>query len=820
MQTIRRFLNLLSLPAISRFIIHFLIFPFFIFLNMILLFPGEASAQETDTTVYKTPMIEVDALMGIIKVVPITLESIKRETIEKEYWMQGLPMFLNGSTNINSYSESGSSIGNSFFTIRGFDQRRISVMINGIPQNDAEEHQVYWNELSDITSSLENIQIQRGMSTALFGASEIGGVINLQTVDYFKNKFLSLNAGYGAYNSKRLSLKYSSGMTKSGFGYYGKLSKTNSDGYRNLSWTDQWSYFFSAGKMIGQNSVIKLNVYGSPVKNHLTFSGITKEYLDGRVTGIQSVDRRYNPLEYPGETDDSFQPHFELVYNLQATKNLYISNTINYIRREGNFVHYSSALKGNDFSDFRLKHFYIQDTTLYNPNYFLRNAVGRIVFEYGKGYVVARSDIVTKSITNGNDFGWYPKIHLKHSGDMGNLVIGGELRLHNSENSGEIVHSNVLPPGTPENYKYYSYNGKKSTYSVYLNEFTNIEKKLSGMIGLQFTYHKYSIENIAYTPYNFEVDYKFFNTRIGMNYNFNEHFRSFLNLSVARREPRLSDIYDGSNVNATPNFQNIDTVNRTYSHPLIDYEELRDYELGFGYSENTLKTNLNFYWMEYKNEIVGNGQLNNFGRPITSNAGESVHRGIELEFEYNIPAKIYSKVSDKNYNIIISGNLSLSDNYFRTYIEKNRIDTLGNLYGHDYSGNRILLNPQIIGNLSLSYNYGNGINAYITMQYIGKQYLDNTENEKKNPDAKLVPGYVDKIINPYAVFNAGVSLNLISLLSSSNLSKYLNTLVASLKLNNIFNNFYETTGGINYLGKPVWIPAADRNIFCNLKIGF
>jgi iron complex outermembrane recepter protein len=815
-----RSLNIKNLSDILHLKIRHLQFTVYVLLLSFSLFTGQTRSQETDTTVYKTPTIEVDAIRGIIKVVPITLETIKRETIEKGFLMQNLPMFLNGSTNINAYSESGSSIGNSFFTIRGFDQRRISVMINGVPQNDAEEHQVYWNELSDITSSLENIQIQRGMSTALFGASEIGGVINLQTVDYFKNKFISLNAGYGAYNSKRFSFEYSSGLSKGGFGYYGKLSKTNSDGYRNLSWADQWSYFFSAGKLIGQNSVIKLNVYGSPVKNHLTYAGITKDYLDGNVTDNQSTDRRFNPLDYPDETEEFFQPHFELVYNLQATKNLYISNTFNYIRREGNYTKYNSALGGYNFTDFRLKHFYTSDSTTYNPNYYLRNSNGSIFYDPWKGYIVERSDIVVKSITKGNDFGWYPKIHLKHSGDMGNLVIGGELRLHNSENSGEIVYSDALPPGTPANYKYYFYNGKKTTYSVYLNEFTNIEKELSGMIGLQFTYHKYSIDNIAYTPYSFDADYKFFNTRIGMNYNFNEHFRSFLNLSAARREPRLSDIYDGSNVKAAPNFQNIDTVNRTYSQPLIDFEELRDYELGFGYSENTLKASLNFYWMEYKNEIVSNGQLNNFGRPITSNAGESVHRGIELEFEYTLPAKIYSKVSDKNSNFIINGNLTLSDNYFRTYIEKNRIDTLGNLYGNDYSGNHILLTPQIIGNLSLSFNYGNEINAYITMQYIGMQYLDNSENEKKNPETKLVPGYVDKIINPYAVFNAGLSLNIVSFFKGDNLNKYIKSLEASLKLNNIFGTLYETIGGINFQGTPVWIPAAERNIFFNIKAGF
>lgn len=810
------------LYGISRRVIRFSMFTFCVILYSVIFFISEAKSQETDTTVYKTPVIEVDALKGNIKIVPVTFEIVKRETIEKKYWMQELPMFLNGSTNINAYSESGASIGNSYFTIRGFDQRRISIMINGIPQNDAEEHQVYWSELSDLTSSLENIQVQRGISTALFGSSEIGGVINLQTIDYFKNKFLNLNAGYGAYKSSRISLEYSSGSTKSGFGFYGKLSKTNSDGYRNLSWSDQWSYFLSAGKFIGQNSMIKLNIYGSPVKNHLAYNGITKDYLEGKVTGNRSTDRKYNPLEYADETEDFFQPHFELIYNLQATKNLFISNTINYFRREGNYINYYSADKGYDFSDFRLKYFYTQDTVTYKPYCYFRNYEGKIVFEWGpgKGYRVVRTDAIVKSISNGNDFGWYPKIHLKHSGDIGNLLIGGEFRLHNSEHSGEIIYADALPPGTAENYKYYFYNGKKNTFSVYLNEFTNIEKKLSGMIGIQLTYHKYTIDNIAYTPYNFEVDYKFLNSRAGLNYNFNEQFRVFLNVSVGRREPRLSDIYDGSDVKAAPNFLNIDTVNKIYSHPLIEYEDLRDYEFGFGYTGNLLKANLNLYWMDYKNEIVSNGQLNDLGKPVTSNAGESVHRGIELEFEYYLFEKINNRISGKNANFSISGNLSLSDNYFKTFLEKKGIDTLGIIYGADYSGNRILLNPSIIGNLSLNFSYGAGIYAYLNMQYIGKQYLDNSENEKKNPEVKLVPGYVDKIIEPYTVFNAGISINFVSFIKSGLLNKYFKYLEASLKLNNIFDNFYETTGGINYEGAPVWIPAAERNIFLNLKAGF
>ena len=173
-----------------------------------------------DSLNYKTETIDVDALKGIERSTPVTFENIEKKEIEEKYWMQDLPMFLNGNTSINSYSESGASIGYSYMSIRGFDQRRISILINGIPQNDPEDHQVYWVDIADLTASAEEIQIQRGIGTALYGSSSIGGVVNVRTIDMFKNKFMNLSAGLGTYNSQRYSLEYSSGIVQDGLGFY------------------------------------------------------------------------------------------------------------------------------------------------------------------------------------------------------------------------------------------------------------------------------------------------------------------------------------------------------------------------------------------------------------------------------------------------------------------------------------------------------------------------------------------------------------------------------------------------------------------------
>ncbi|MCI0472266.1 MAG: TonB-dependent receptor [Ignavibacteria bacterium] len=783
-----------------------------------------SQTDEGDTNRYKTETIEVNALRGIEGLTPVTLQNVSREKIELEYWMQDLPMFLNGNTSVNAYSESGSSTGYSYFSIRGFDQRRISIMLNGIPQNDAEDHQVYWVDLSDITSSVESIQIQRGIGTSLYGTSGIGGVVNISTIDYFDRKFLNFNSGYGSYNSKRFSLEYSSGLTEGGFGFYGKLSRMKTDGYRNLSWSDHWSYFLSAGKTFGSGTVLKFNAYGSPIQNHLAYIGVTKDYLDGNITGNRRKDRKYNFLDYPNETDNYFQPRYELVLNTQLGKNILLSNTLNYTRGEGYFITNYPVWYGYDLSYFRLNPFYTTDSNSFNTNYYKRNPDGSLYYEPGKGYVIDKSDLVTNLYVNNNDYGWYPKVQITHNNEKGNLVIGGEVRLHNSEHYGEITFGNALPPGTPANYRYYYYEGKKTTISAFANEVYSITNKLTAMAGFQFAYHQYSIQNDEFKPYNFDVDYSFFTPRIGLNYNFNENFRVFGNFSMANREPRLKDIYNAEDPYSRPNFETIDTVNNVYENPLVKEEQMLDYEIGFGYHNEILKSNLNFYLMDFTNEIVSNGQLDNVGQPISGNAGKSVHMGIEMDFELYPFANYPERNWFKGFNLY--GNLSLSDNYFNEYVEILGTDSLNNvIYGNDYSGNTIIFSPSVIGNLTLGYNSDFGLNVYISGQYIGKQYLDNSENERKNPSVRELPGYVNKVINDYVVFNAGVSFDIIPTINSGNaklpnsINSIFKSVELSLKANNIFDRLYETSGSVDYTGTPYWIPAADRNFYVNLKIG-
>ncbi len=777
----------------------------------ILLISNDIFAQEEkDSSKFETETIEVDALKGTERFTPATFENIDREEVEERYWMQDLPMFLKGNTSINAYSESGSSVGYSYLTIRGFDQRRISILINGIPQNDPEDHQVYWVDISDITSSVEDIQIQRGIGTALYGASSIGGVVNIKTIDFFKRKFFNLSGGYGSYESKRFSMEYSSGSLEGGLGFYGKLSKIKTEGYRDLSWSDHWSYFLSAGKIFGKDAVLKINAYGSPIRNHLAYLGAERAYIDGKITGDKLNDRKVNYLTYPDETDNYFQPHFELVFNYQPSKNLYIGNTLSYINGNGYFNTFFPVSYGYDLSYFNLSPFFVNDSSVYNSSYYKRNDDGTLYNEKGRGYVIERSDIVSRLTVNNNTYGWFPQVILKHSNDKGSFAAGGELRLHMSEHFGEVKFGDALPQGTQPEHMYYFYNGHKITASVYANENYQFTDKLNGLIGLQYVYHKYSVDNDRFRPYSFDVPYSFFTPRIGMNYNFDKSYSAYLNVAYAQREPRLKDIYDGENPYAKPNFRIVDAANNVYEDPLVKQEQMIDYELGFRMATNILNAEMNFYYMDFRDEIVNNGTLDNVGQPISGNAGKSVHTGAELSFNFRpFTSRVMKDLS-------LSGNLNLSDNYFKEYVEVLGADSIGSvIYGNDYSGNKILLTPGTIGNLSLNYDSKNGFNAYVTLQYVGKQYLDNSEDERKNADVRNSDGYISKIIDAYTAVNAGIGLDLASLLPKGTLKKC----EISIKANNLFDVLYETSGSISF-GTPYWIPAATRNFFGEVVIGF
>ncbi|HET9252535.1 MAG TPA: TonB-dependent receptor, partial [Candidatus Eisenbacteria bacterium] len=262
---------------------------------------------EMESMALPGPQLEVTTTRATERETPTAFTELERPDIEERYWAQDVPMLLAETPGTYAYSDAGNGIGYSYVKIRGFSQRRVAVTINGIPLNDPQTHEVYWVDHPDLLASAQSVQVQRGVGSALYGASSVGGAINVETLKVPMERRISLEAGGGSYGTQRFSAQYESGLLDNTYVLTGRYSRVRSDGYRERSWSDLWSYAFSAARLDSWITS-RLNLYGGPERLHLAYFAVDRAYLDGRITGDADQDRRYNPLEWPNATDNFFEP--------------------------------------------------------------------------------------------------------------------------------------------------------------------------------------------------------------------------------------------------------------------------------------------------------------------------------------------------------------------------------------------------------------------------------------------------------------------------------------------------------------------------------
>ncbi|MBK8129948.1 MAG: TonB-dependent receptor [bacterium] len=244
---------------------------------------------------------------------PVTFSNVNSTQLDRTNHAQDLPLLLTQLPNVNTYSDGGNGFGYSYLRMRGFSQNRVGVYLNGIPLNDAESHEVFWIDLPDFAEDVQDIQAQRGVGNSLYGAAALGGSINLVTTTPGQGDRPRLRAEgmYGSWNTRRASVQFSSGRVGERLGFAGRLTRMETDGYRFGSWAKMWSYYLAATRFSSRHTT-RMIFYGGPERTHLAYEGISKEYLDGSVTGDRDSDRRFNPFTYAGEIDNFFQPHYEL----------------------------------------------------------------------------------------------------------------------------------------------------------------------------------------------------------------------------------------------------------------------------------------------------------------------------------------------------------------------------------------------------------------------------------------------------------------------------------------------------------------------------
>tara|TARA_B100000902_G_scaffold365033_1_gene385607 strand:- start:66778 stop:69036 length:2259 start_codon:yes stop_codon:yes gene_type:complete len=654
---------------------------------------------------------------------PVSYTNLFEKEIEKSNLGQDLPYLISLTPSVISSSDAGAGIGYTYMTIRGSDANRINVTINGIPLNDSESQGVWWVNMPDFTSSVSNIQIQRGVGISTNGGSAFGASVNLKTNGLIKDKYFTSSNTIGSFNTVKNNIEFGTGLLESNLSFDGRFSRISSDGYIDRSSSDLESFYLSGG-YYRESSTIKAIIFKGHERTYQAWYGVPKSYLN--------TNRTFNPYNYDNEVDDYGQTHFQLHYNEQINNKTFLNLASHYTKGGGYYEQYI----GSEYN-----------SILYNGDY---------IFGQNNLSFYGLEDTIINLVRRkwlDNDF-YGLTFSLNHTANKINVILGGSANTYNGAHFGKVVSTE-----THENldYEYYRNDATKNDMNIYLKTDYAFTNKINAYLDLQARFVDYTFEGF---DENGEVadqtiNLRFFNPKYGLFYSFTNKSSFYASYSEGKREPNRNDYIESS-----PN-----------SRPKP--EILFDTEVGYRYSSKYMNLGMNLYNMDYKNQLVNTGQINDVGASVHSNIDKSYRRGIEIETAI--------KLTD---NISWSGNITLSENkivshkeFIETWdypvvypIEGYEMEVIGydTIFSKEYENTDISFSPNVIAKSQLSYDFGN-LEASWILKHIGNQYIDNTQS-------------LDRMLEKYTVNN---------LLFSYNLSfKNIKNAKVTLLINNILDTEY------------------------------
>lgn len=620
---------------------------------------------------------------------PLAYSSVAGEILEKKNSGQGIPYLLSLTPSFVETSESGNGIGYTSLRIRGTDASRINVTIDGIPLNDPESQQVFWVDLPDLASSVDNIQVQRGVGTSSNGAGAFGASINIQTKGIENEPFAGISSAAGSYGTFRNSITAGTGLLNDRFAFQMRYSDLRSNGYVARTGSEHNSALFSALYRTGK-SLVKANIILGKEKTGIGWWGVPEEMLH--------IDRRYNPAGeytdeqgnvhcYDNETDNYTQNHYQLIFSRKMNEYFSLHSALHYTFGKG---YYEEYREDAEYSKYGLPQMTIGDLTLFE------------------------TDIVRRKWMSNDFYGlvW----SLNYRKDRIDAKIGGGMNLYSGDHYGRIIWMRY--PGTSENnHQWYFNNGEKREASFYGKMNYSLTEKLSVFGDLQYRYVGYSLtgEDDDLKDIGQTHKFGFFNPKAGFFLRLSSGQEAFLSLSVANREPTRTDFKEASgDSEATP-------------RP----ERLCDLEAGYVFRSARSSVGLNLYGMFYRDQLVPTGELSNVGYSIMTNVEKSYRIGTELTAGFR-PADFIGL----DISLTLSKNRIV--NFVEHYIDYNTSDW-SEEYGSLHLGNvDIAYSPSIIGSSDLYANIMAPLKVHFIAKYVGKQYFDNTMSSERMLDPYLV----------------------------------------------------------------------------------
>ncbi|QDH78619.1 TonB-dependent receptor [Echinicola soli] len=604
---------------------------------------------------------------------PTTFTSVSKEDLAKNNLGQDMPILLNYTPSVVTNSDAGAGIGYTGLRIRGSDQTRINVTVNGIPMNDAESHGVFWVNMPDFASSVENIQIQRGVGTSTNGAATFGASMNIQTDTKKEEAYGEVATSFGSFNSQKYTVQAGSGLLNDRWAVDARLSQIKSDGYVDRATSDLKSYFLSGG-YYGDDHVFKVNVFSGKEKTYQAWYGLPEDKLQ--------TDRTFNYYSYDNETDNYQQDHYQFIYTGKYGQNWKTHAALHYTYGRG---YYEQYREDDDFASYGLAPVVIGDET------------------------IESTDIIRRRWLDNDFFGGVFSVNYVSDDGHWDLILGGGANRYDGDHFGEIIWARVAG-NTDIRDRYYDNNAVKDDRNIYAKATYEVANRLYLFGDLQFRQIDYRFEGVNddQRVVDGAQHYNFFNPKFGISYESGKGETWYASFAVANREPVRSDFTDNP----------ITEVPRP--------ERLHNIEAGIRAQKGNFSYNANFYYMGYKDQLILTGQINDVGAYIRENVDNSYRAGIELDGAVKLSPKW-----------TLGGNIAFSRNKinaFTEYVDDYSTEVFQQ-EEFTYEDTDIAFSPNIVGSAMVDFYPIKNMEISWMAKYVDDQYLDNTQNDGRKLDA-------------------------------------------------------------------------------------
>lgn len=722
----------------------------------IVLQPGEFFTEEV--FVYATRAGKND---------PVTFSTVSKEQIESQNVGQDIPYLLALTPSFVASSDAGAGVGYTSFRIRGTDANRINVTVNGIPVNDAESHGVFWVNMPDFASSIENVQVQRGVGNSTNGAAAFGASVNMQTNALNPLPYARYSGAAGSFNTLKNTVQVGSGLLNNHFTVDARLSKISSDGFIDRAWSNLKSFYLSGG-YYSDKSVVRVNIFSGEEHTYQAWNGVPSVRLNNDIEGMKRYgdhgliseqqtlemlaadSRTYNIYTYDNETDNYQQDHYQILASHQFTPSIIANVGLHYTYGRG----YYEQFKPNDkFSKYGL------------PNLII------------DGAELKRTDLIRQKWLDNDFYGF--TFSINKQSDKSDITLGGAYNEYIGDHFGSLIW--MRNAGTTFfGDEWYRNKGQKTDFNVYGKYNYSILNGLNAYIDLQYRSISYEIDGIDDDLRNITQshDFNFFNPKLGLFYRPTDGHESYISWSVANREPNRSNYTD------VPPGKELPVA-----------EQVSDIELGYKISTPNYVAGVNLYYMNYSNQLILTGELNDVGSAIMTNVDKSYRTGIEFVAGLKL-------LKTLRWDL----NMTLSQNKIQDFVQYVENWDTGTQDPFELGETTIAFSPSVVANSQLKYTPISDLDVTLISSFVGKQYIDNSSNE----DRKLDPYFVNHLNVAYMIKGLKCCEPRIS-----------------VQVNNLFNHQYESNAWIyNYIlgGEHYkmdgYYPQAGRNFMVGLDIRF